>query len=498
MNVSMKRVLLLLILCLSVSVFWSACERPTAPPNANKNPHTKIANVPTEGDTIFPLATLNWTGGDNDGFVSRYQYRIFTQHLATGSTTAWEPFDSTNWLDTTATSVTIAFNSNQNLNKQIFFVRAIDNEGSVDPLPASKVLYTTKASPPATTIFAPVKNSSVFVLDNVTDWWTGISVQFKAVDRTVNGKVVEYAWSVDGGPLHWLTDTSVVVTPDHFKQPLIGMHYIKVISRNNTNLLDPTGDSSAIKLLNPTFEKNVLIIDETDEFNVPFVGNGIRDDSVDNYYSRVFPGSDSWDYKLHGNTMPPRDTLAHYKLIVWHADDRPTSLPHKISEAKNIAIFSDYLKVGGKFLMSGWGILKSFAYKENFPFTFMPGTFVNDFLHIKTVSETALVGDCIGGAGVSSKFSGFRVDSLKLQSFPYNGMLTQVNLITVPASFTEGLYSYENQPTSSYPLYRGRYIGLRYYGTVYDAAVLGFPLYFIREADAKTMAKEILQSLNVQ
>jgi hypothetical protein len=46
--------------------------------------------------------------------------------------------------------------------------------------------------------------------------------------------------------------------------------------------------------------------------------------------------------------------------------------------------------------------------------------------------------------------------------------------------------------------YRGRAIALRYYGTVYDAVVLGFPLYFIKKDDAKVMTQEILRSLHVQ
>jgi hypothetical protein len=491
----MKRVLTLLCFC--ASVMWISCERPTQPPTGNKPPHTKLANVPSEADTVFPLATLNWTGGDDDGFVSRYQYRYITYHRAAGAAVTWVPFDSTTWKDTSATSVTIAFNSNQDLNKQIFYVRAIDNEGAIDPVAVARVLYTTKASPPATTILNPLTNTSVFALNTKSDWWTGITLQFKAVDKTVNGQVVEYAWSADGGPMHWVGDPNVVIAPFDFKQPLSGVHYIKVSSRNNTNLIDPVGDSVAITMLNPTFEKDVLIIDETDEFNLPFITLNISDQTVDAFYSRVFPGADSWDYKSN-NGMPSRDLLAHYKLIVWHADDRPVSLPHKIADAKNIAIFSDYLRVGGKFLMSGWGILKSFAYYQNFPFTFLPGTFVYDYLHIRTVDETALIGDCIGGSGISSKFSTFRVDTVKTNFFPFGGMLGQVNLITVPAGFTEGLYSYENLPSSTYVKYRGKYIGLRYYGTSYDAVVLGFPLFFIREDDAKVMAKEILQSLNVQ
>lgn len=493
----MKHAFLLWTAAVMAAGIWISCERPTEPANPNTPPHTKLANVPIEGDTVFPLTTLNWTGGDDGGFVSRYQYRYVTYHLAKGQSTLWLPYDSTAWKDTTATSVTIAFNSNQELNKQIFYVRAIDNEGALDPAPVARILYTTKASPPQTTVLNPITGTSVFALEQTSDWWPGVTLQFKAVDRTVRGQVVDYAWSADGGPFHWVQDPNVTITPDHFKTPLAGDHTIKVISRNNTNLTDPIGDSVVVKFLVPTFERDVLIIDETDEFNLPFITLNVPDADVDDFYARVFPGAAQWDYKAKGG-MPPRDTLAHYKLVVWHADDRPVSLPHKISEAKNIAIFSDYLKAGGKFLMSGWGILKSFAYYQNFPFTFLPGTFVFDYLHIRTVDETALLGDCIGGSGVSSKFSAFRVDSSKTAFFPFNGMLGQVNLITVPAGFTEGLYLYENLPSSTYVKYRGRYIGLRYYGTTYDAAVLGFPLYFIREEDAKRMAQEILQSLRVR
>lgn len=492
----MKQVMVFTIFLLVGILCWTSCERPVQAPTPNFPPHTKLANVPSEGDTIFPLATFNWTGGDNDGFVSRYQYRYFTYHLAQGSSTTWIVYDSTGWRDTVATSVTIAFNSNQNLNRQILFVRSIDNEGAIDSNPVSRMVYTTKASPPITTILAPLNNTSVFAQPVISDWWEGIQLEFKATDQTVKGEILEYAWSVDGGPWHWIDEPKVIITPEKLMQPIAGRHYVKVTSRNNTNLIDPIGDSVSITLLVPTFEKNVLIIDETDEFNLPFITTGTQDSNVDGFYSRVFPDADVWDYKAKGG-MPPRDTLARYKLIVWHADDWPVSLPHKIAESKNITIFTDYLKVGGKFLMSGWGILKSFAYYQS-SLTFQPGTFVYDFLHIKMIEETALVGDCIGGSGVSSKFSSFRVDTLKTNFFPYNGMLAQVTLITVPAGFTEGLYLYENLPTSSYVRYRGRYIGLRYYGTVFDAVVLGFPLYFIREDDAKKMAKEILLSMNVQ
>jgi hypothetical protein len=123
------------------------CERPTAPPNANTPPQTRLANIPQDGSTVFALVALHWDAGDFDGYIVRYQYRYFTYHRV-GLSTTWTMFDSTAWKDTTGTTVTIPFNSTDSLNKQIFYVRAIDNDGNVDPNPAQKLLYTTRTAPP--------------------------------------------------------------------------------------------------------------------------------------------------------------------------------------------------------------------------------------------------------------------------------------------------------------------------------------------------------------
>lgn len=483
------------LLMISLTLLWVSCERPTSPPLPNNPPTTRLANIPKDSSVVFPLVTLNWSAGDNDGYIAGYQYRYYTYHLIPGTTNSWALFDSTNWVDTTGASVTIAFNSTDSLNLQRLLVRAIDNDGNIDPNPAVKIVYTTRASPPMTTIAFPKRNDTLLVVDHVTDWWSGVPLVFKAVDLTKGGKVVDFAWSVDGGPWNWGSDTSVYITPGTFKQPFDGLHTIKVTSRNNTNLVDPTGDSLIVKLMIPPFDRRILIIDETDEFNNPFITRSISDSTVDRFYADVLPGSDEWDFKRRG--MPPPSVLAHYKLLVWHADDVPAAYPHKISDANNIAAFTDYLNVGGKFLMSGWRILKSFAYYGNFPFTFSRGTFVYDYLHIYTVDETQIIGDCLGGLGQPGIFSDIHVDSLKLAFFPYNGKLAQVNLITKMAGFTDILYSYTNAPNSPYVTYRGRAIALRYFGTSYDAMVLGFPMYFIQKNDAITMANEILMSLHI-
>jgi hypothetical protein len=494
----MSKLLTNIVWCLPLMLLLAgiSCKQPTSPPNPNGAPRTRLANVPKDNDTVFALVTLNWSAGDNDGFITRYQYRYFTYHLVAGSSTDWMIFDSTKWTDTTGSGAVIAFNSTEVLNKQRFLVRAIDNDENIDPQPAEKIIYTLRTAAPISQILFPARNGSLLVNPQITDWWPGVPLSFKATEPTKLGKIVSYGWSADGGPVTWTTDTSVFVTPDKFTGSLNGLHKLKVISRNNTNLTDPVGDSVTVNLIIPSFDKSILIIDETDEFNNPFITMGIADSVTDAFYAEVFPGSTSWDFKKNG--MPPREILAQYKLLVWHADDIPASLPHKISDPANIAVFTDYLKVGGKFLMSGWRILKSFAYYQNFPFTFTPGNFVYDYLHIRMVSETDILGDMKGGMGKIGVYSDFGVDSARIALFPYGGRLSQVNLINTMAGFTDILYSYVNDDNSPNVTYRGRAIALRYYGTVYDAAVLGFPLYFIKKADAKVMAQEILRSLHVQ
>ena len=491
-----SKVILALLLAAACAPLWLSCERPVAPENPNGPPETRLANVPKERDTVFALVNMSWTGGDNDGFITAYQYRYFTYHLAPGSTDSWVIFDSTAWHDTTGTGATIAFNSTEALNMQRFLVRALDNDGNFDPVPAERVLYTLRTVSPVTKVLLPRNNGSLLVTNTVTDWWQGVLLTFKATDPTGRGQIVEYAWSVDDGPWTWQADTSVFITPDKFSAPLTGRHEIKVTSRNNTNLIDPIGDSVSVNLIIPSFTRNVIIIDETDEFNNPFLTWKIADSTVDRFYSELFPGATQWDFKTQG--MPPREVLAEYKLIVWHADDVPTSRPHKISDPANIEIFTDYLKVGGKFLMGGWRILKSFAYYNNFPFNFTAGSFVYDYLHIRTVTETDILGDMTGAKGKTGVFSSIKVDSARLANFPYDGRLSQVNLITTMAGFTDVLYSYENDPLSPNVTYRGRAVALRYYGTVFDAVVLGFPMYFIKKQDAQVMAQEILRSLHVQ
>lgn len=474
-----------LILISSGTFVGYKCSMDTSPAFPNQPPNTTLANIPVPYDTIFALVTLHWDGEDNDGYITGYEYRYITHHVLQKDSVAQA------WKKTDKTSMTIAFESSDDLNYQIFQIRAVDNKGDIDPTPAEKRFYTYKTTFPITTLLVPSNNQVFFAIDHTTDWWAGVRLTFTAEDRDVQGAVVEYAWSVDQGEWHWTKDTTLYITPDNFN-PLEGGHTIRVTSRDNTNLVDPIGDSVVVRLITPVFDKKILIIDETIEKDLPF-GVTATDADVDNFYAEIFDTNNSWDYTQKG--MPPKDTLTHYQLIIWHADNcySASSAAHKLR--LHIEDVMDYLNVGGDLIMSGWRILKSFAPLAPFPQTFQEGTFIHDYLHINMADETASVPDFIGAKGISN-FTTIRVDSVKLaHAFPYYGKLAQINIIPSRAGFTDVIYTYHNENNSQWVQYRGRPCGLRYYGTVFDAVVFGFPIFFIQKDDAKILATEILQSL---
>lgn len=454
------------------------CKRVTEPEKPNIPPTTTIANVPVEGDTIFPLVQITWDGGDLDGYIIGCEYRFTTYHLIKGDSFA------TKWKFSSDEVLNIIFESSDSLNKQVLQIRAVDNDGDVDPTPAKRVLYTKKTIAPTSTILTPVDNHTYFYLNQITDWWQGIHLTFSASDQ--DGQVVEYAYAVDGGDWIWTNDTSLYLTANDFKAPLEGSHEIRVTAKDNTNLIDPVGATVNINLVHPTFDKDILIIDETDESQFPNSAK-TTDARVDSFYWALFGMHDSWDYLEKG--MPSKEILGQYKMLIWHADNKPTTHPHQI--INNTDDIADYLNVGGNMILSGWRILKSFAWDENFPKTFNEGSFVHDYLHINKVDETpAIPSDMFAVNGING-MDDMWVDSLKLKSFPYLYKLDQINVISELGGFSKTIFLYGGADMN----YVGRPCGLHYYGTSFDVIVLGFPLYFMKQDQAEIVGNELLQSM---
>ena len=468
-----RRILILLIL-LSLLPPLGCGRRGKRGLKPNQVPETKIVNVPcenTDSTSYFALIKVSWIGWDNDGYVVGYYYRWNTYHLSRGDSIIRE------FKYTEATSDTIAFESSDSINLQIFEVKAVDNEGAVDPTPAHRRFYTTQVAPPQTEILIPADGAELFLLDHPTSSWPGISLKFRGSDP--DGEITGYSWRVDDLPWsEWGRDTSVTINPLYFGGP--GDHTISVKSRDNTAVEDPTPAVVNIKLVKPTFGKGILVLDETKDGSGDW--ESPTDAQVDSFYQRVIEREfDSWDYTDQG--LPPKEMLGDYRLLIWHSDDKTDP-----NVGRNQEYVADYLMVGGKLWLGGWKVLSSFG-NPDFPLQYGYGEFPHDFLHLLDANLSDK-NDFLGAQGVGG-FSSVEVDSSKLLPFRH-GRLYEVNCFT-PGTFAEPILTFNS--ASQNMDFQGKPCAIKYAGTDYRLVFLGFPLYYIKQEDASLLAEEILNFL---
>lgn len=489
--------LILLIIACDTDMFQ------TSPPNTNEDPNTSMANIPVDGDTLFALVTLFWDGEDNDGYIDHYRYRYTTHYLSEGQTIEEVGPDSIkyhDWVDTTATSVQVAFDSPADFNYQMVEVIAVDNSGNLDASPATKSFYTYPTSFPETQILYPVTDRQEMYAKSFTDeWWSGVRFTFTASDD--DGKVIEYAWAVDDGEFTWTEDTTVFIHPDNFV-PLEGEHTLHVISKDNTNLIDPVGDSKAIRIYEPDFSKDILIIDETKE-DLTLPDNGwITDATVDSFYYENFGGNrgdldiTEWDYNLRG--LPSIRRLKSYKAIIWHSDNY--GLGSGILNEEEL--IKEYLHMGGKLFISGYRVLWNYfddSFRDgwgalNPPWNFSSGgdkDFVFTYLHIKNLDVSGITGNLSSIEGEGSFAGTLRPDSTKMNDvWPFEGKLGHIATFRELGGFTIPIFNYHGEDSRV----EGLPCGLRYYGSVFDVAFLGFPLWHMQGEDAKRVGDAVLES----
>lgn len=492
-----------LITALAAGVLGCVNMFDTSPANDNEPPNTTMANIPKEGDSLFALVTLYWDGEDNDGYINYYRYRYTTYYLLEGQTiddVSPDAIGYHDWVDTSATSVVLAFDSPAAVNYQMVEVAAVDNSGNVDETPATKSFFTYPTSFPETRITYPVDHGQQMYAKSFTDeWWNGIRLTYTATDK--DGEIIEYAWAVDDGPYTWTTDTSVFIHPDLFV-PLEGTHTLRVISKDNTNLVDPVGDSKEIVIHVPDFTKDIIIMDETKEdITLPDKG-WVTDAVVDSFYFANFGGErgdlivDQWDYNLR--SLPSIKRLKNYKAIIWHADNYAVGTGILKHEER----IKEYLQMGGKLFISGHRVLWNYfddSFRDGFgrltpPWTFKSGgkkDFVFTYLHVKTLNVSGIEGNLNSIEGIGNWAGSLRPDSSKINTvWPQEGKLGHISIFQELGGFTIPIYEYRGDDSSV----DGMTCGLRYFGGVFDIVFLGFPLWHMNGDDAKLVGDAVLKS----
>jgi len=470
-----------------------SCSKPKNPgsPWPNIPPDTRLANVPPNDPEgrypLFAIVTLYWVGSDPDGYVVAYRYRWSYQEEGQTKFHEWTTIpaiDSAGNPVEGATMGTFIFESYDSLNPHIFQVKAVDNEGAEDPTPAEVMFWTKRALPPETEIKSgPDSLREVFIIDEVTDTWEGITFTFSGMDD--DGDVVDYAWRVDDNPWsEWQLATSATVLAKHLGQPLTGVHTFYVKARDDTKIEDPTPAHWRFRVVVPTWERPLLVLDHTRD------GTGMpgspTDAQVDDFYQRLLTGSgrtdfDTWDVKQKG--FPDRRDLGKYRLIIWYDDLFIVDVTSRMQSADWEAL-QDYLNVGGKLIVSGW------RFANVFPSYTDADTFLYHYVHTQLGGAEITQKDFIGARG-DAGYPNLAIDPSKLPA-SWNGAIDRIALLE-PWSFGETIYYFDSR--SDLPDFEGKPVGLRYLGTTYSVIYFGFPLYFMEEAAATQALDKALKDL---
>jgi len=490
MNIKNNKAILLLIIFF---IYLNSCVEKfsTQDELSNNAPNTTLANVPVDNDTLNALVKLAWDGEDNDGYVVAYEYKYTTYPLGNsiGDSIVHE------WTRIEKNSLTISFTSPDKLNRQRFKVRAVDNSGNIDPTPAEKIFYTKQTFPPTTTILAPRNGEEFFVVEKTSVWFPGIFLKFTGEDK--DGHVIGYAWAVDEGNWHWVSanDTIIYIKPEEFGEKLDGEHIIKVISKDDTYLVDPNGDKVSIELVVPSFEKDILILDDTRE---DISVRNVDDSVIDSFYFDIFTYNNNYivdQRNLVTRGFPSRKILGKYKLVVWHSDD--SKIPFYITNKKALSRITDFLKVGGDLIISGTKILDPFLPEPDpilgwpHPIPVNKNSFAYTYLHIKSCDFSSFKGSFTGANGIG-EFSDVEVDTTKMNpGYPQFGKPHLVAVITEKGSFTREILKFKgNDPyASDLPC------AIRYYGDIYNIAFVGFPIWALKKEDARIFVSQLLKNM---
>jgi len=226
------RVLIPLLVVLLSAYAFSGCGDTGGSLNPNMPPDTYLSGRPPEVEPTSYRIRFNWYGTDADGVIENFYYAVDDT-----SDTAWTP--------PTTTDTTLVFSANEFADTSFadrvfayhsFHVKSVDNEGTVDPTPAS-AFFTSFTFLPDTRLTGGPGEGSV-VATNVTFSWVGTDL-----DGIIQGYRF---WLIRDAQGELPADTVIVDSVDfqvesrRFESLKDGYHTFIVQSVDDAHASDPT------------------------------------------------------------------------------------------------------------------------------------------------------------------------------------------------------------------------------------------------------------------
>ena len=237
------------------------------------------------------------------------------------------------------------------------------------------------------------------------------------------------------------------------------------------------GRSSEVRGKPLSFDRGILLVDETRN-GTGQPGNP-SDEQVDAFYHNLLHGFNYTDWDVTQQGPPLAGDVGPYSSIVWHADDFQEQRIYAAVQG-----LANYLSGGGRLWLVGWkpvyGLLNG---ASSYPMNLLPGQFPYDHLHLARVNF-AQTQDFIGALG-DSGYPSVSVDSSKTMP-SMHGRLPSIEMyVPRDAHVTMRYVSYSGDT-----LHESQPVGIAFADRI---ALLGFPLYYTREDEARPLALRILQ-----
>jgi hypothetical protein len=244
---------------------------------------------------------------------------------------------------------------------------------------------------------------------------------------------------------------------------------------------DNEGGRSALARGKPiSLDHGILLVDETR--NGTGQPGSPSDAQVDDFYHAMLHGFTYTDWDATDRGVPSAGDVGPYSTIVWHGDDYTQQLLQPA-----LAGIANYLNYGGKLWLVGWKPVLAVAGSGQYPFTFTPGRFGYDYLHLTAGYEQSSYG--FTGATGYSGYPDVTVDSAKF--FPSaHGRLPFADAFAVlDADTILRFVSYSGDSFANKP------VGIRRLGAGGSVVFFGFPFYYMRDAEARPVAVKVLTDL---
>ena len=340
----LREIILLLAL---IFLIISCAKQPTQNPVGNLPPDTHLFLVMPDSttlpDTTASRQEVFWWGQDPDGEVVAYHYR-------------WD-YD-TSWVETTEESATFYLPLSEPFDIFTFRVRAVDDDGALDPTPAQltfpvfntppsivfRVRSNPQGDPEDTTITFPTRTFIWEVTD--LDGDTTITGLYWTLDDTTN-------WNFLNG---WVRSITLTDLPP-------GPHTFYIFAR------DTAGATSEIIQFPDTSDHNapntwlvmepigdVVLVDDDERVT------GVNWDQAREFYMTVLdtltPGAYSiWDVEvgLPYSTTDILASLSYFDKAIWFCDpnsnlaDASSSLTSYIDGGGHVVVFSTDLGEGDNY-----------------------------------------------------------------------------------------------------------------------------------------------------